>query len=140
MPWSRNTPWDRFVAHVKAKGWFEHTLMAMDERKPEDVAKVAAFVQRHAPGMRISMAGNRKPSDFSGIKIDVYSQVLRDGHVTPEFLTEAADRAKNGLVTTHYVCCSPRKPNTFMEPIDFLFCGCIIYYPPAIKVVCEHTA
>ena len=118
-------PLERFAAHVKAKGWFEQTLMAMDERDPEDVAKVAAFVQRHAPGMRISMAGNRKPSDFKGIKIDVYSQVLRDGHVTPGFLAEAAERAKNGFVTTHYVCCSPLKPNTFMEsgPGEAFWCG-----------------
>jgi len=106
---------DRFVAHVKAKGWFANTLMAMDERKPEDVAKVAAFVQRHAPGMRISMAGNRKPSDFKGIAIDSYSQVLHSHCMTPEFLAEAAERTKKGLVTTFYVCCSPRQPNTFMD-------------------------
>ena len=116
---------DRFVAHLKSKGWFEQTLMAMDERAPEDVAKVAAFVQRHAPGMRISMAGNRKPSDFKGIAIDVYSQILRANCVTPEFLAEAAERAKKGLVTTHYVCCSPGKPNTFMESGDgeAFWCG-----------------
>jgi len=116
---------DGFVAHVKAKGWFAQTLMAMDERKPEDVAKVAEFVQRHAPGMRISMAGNRKPSDFKGIKIDVYSQVLFANCMTPEFLAEAAERAKAGFVTTHYVCCAPRKPNTFMEsgPGEAFWCG-----------------
>ena len=116
---------DRFVAHVKAKGWFKNTLMAMDERKPEDVAKVVAFVQRHAPGMRISMAGNRKPSDFKGIAIDVYSQVLWADCMTPAFLAEAAERAKRGMVTTHYVCCSPRKPNTFMEsgPGEAFWCG-----------------
>ena len=116
---------DRFVAHVKAKGWFGQTLMAMDERAPDDVAKVVAFVQRHAPGMRISMAGNRKPSDFNGITIDVYSQVLRDGHVSPAFLAEAAERAKKGYVTTHYVCCSPKHPNTFMEsgPGEAFWCG-----------------
>ena len=116
---------DRFVAHVKAKGWFAQTLMAMDERKPEDVAKVAAFVQRHAPGMRISMAGNRKPSDFKGITIDVYSQVLYSNCLTPEFFSEAAERAKKGYVTTHYVCCGPRKPNTFMEsgPGEAFWCG-----------------
>ena len=121
--WSEK--FDRFVAHVKAKGWFEHTLMAMDERKPEDVAKVVAFVQRHAPGMRISMAGNRKPSDFKGIAIDVYSQVLWANCMTPEFLAEAAERAKKGFVTTHYVCCSPRKPNTFLESGDgeAFWCG-----------------
>ena len=116
---------ERFVAHVRAKGWFEHTLMAMDERAPEDVAKVAAFVQRHAPGMRISMAGNRKPSDFKGITIDVYSQVLYEKCLTPEFFSEAAERAKKGYVTTHYVCCGPRKPNTFMEsgPGEAFWCG-----------------
>ena len=116
---------DRFVAHVREKGWFENTLMAMDERKPEDVAKVAAFVQRHAPGMRISMAGNRKPSDFKGIKIDVYSQVLWANCMTSEFLAEAAERAKNGMVTTHYVCCSPRRPNTFLESAagEAFWCG-----------------
>ena len=106
---------DRFVAHLKEKGWFANTLMAMDERKPEDVAKVAAFVQRHAPGMRISMAGNRKPSDFKGIAIDVYAQVLRPGCITPEFLAEAAERRRKGYVTTHYVCCGPACPNTFMS-------------------------
>ena len=118
---------DRFVAHVKAKGWFEHTLMAMDERKPEDVAKVAAFVQRHAPGMRISMAGNRKPSDFKGVTIDVYSQVLYAKYMTPDFLAEAAERAKKGLVTTHYVCCGPRRPNTFMDSGagEAFWCGAV---------------
>ena len=116
---------DRFVGHLRQKGWFDRTLMAMDERKPEDVAKVAAFVRRHAPGMRISMAGNRKPSDFKGIAIDVYSQVLVDHCMTPEFLEEAAERAKRGLVTTHYVCCSPRTPNTFMESArgEAFWCG-----------------
>lgn len=116
---------DRFAAHVKAKGWFEHTIMAMDERAPEDVAKVARFVQRHAPGMRISMAGNRKPSDFKGITIDVYSQVLFTDCVTPEFLAEAAARRAKGLVTTHYVCCAPTYPNTFMSSRDgeAFWCG-----------------
>ena len=104
---------DRFAKHLKDKGWYERTLMAMDERKPEDVKKVADFVRRHAPGMRISMAGNRKPSDFDGIDIDVYCQVLR--HVSPDFLAEVPARRTKGFVTTFYVCCSPVYPNTFMS-------------------------
>ena len=106
---------DKFVAHLKEKGLYKQTLMAMDERKPEDVAKVAAFVQRHAPGMRISMAGNRKPSDFKGVTIDVYAQVLYSNYLTPEFLEEAKARRAQGLVTTHYICCGPTYPNTFMS-------------------------
>jgi len=104
---------DRFVAHLKAKGWYERTLMAMDERAPDDVRKVVAFVQRHAPGMRISMAGNRKPSEFDGIDIASYSQLL--AYVTPEFLKEMPARRAKGFVTTHYVCCGPTTPNTFMS-------------------------
>ena len=106
---------DRFVAHLKEKGWYAQTIMAMDERTPEDVAKVAAFVRRHAPGMRISMAGNRKPSDFRGIDIHVYAQELVSDFLSPEFFTEAADRRAKGFVTTHYVCCGPACPNTFMS-------------------------
>lgn len=106
---------DRFAAHLKAKGWFAQTLMAMDERTPEDVAKVAHFVRKHAPGLRIAMAGNRPPSDFNGLTIDVYSQILLPDCVTTNFLAEAAGRRAKGLVTTHYVCCAPARPNTFMD-------------------------
>jgi hypothetical protein len=102
-----------FAAHLKEKGWFKDTYIAMDERSPEDVLYIANFVQKHAPGMRIAMAGNRKPSDFKGIVIDNYSQVLT--HVTDEFLAECAERRAKGFVTTHYVCCWPIYPNTFMS-------------------------
>ena len=104
---------DRFAAHLKAKGWYKDTIMAMDERMPEDVRKVVEFVRRHAPGMRISMAGNRKPSEFKGIDIDVYAQAY--GYIDDAFLAEAAERRKKGYVTTFYVCCGPDKPNTFMD-------------------------
>ena len=59
------------------------------------------------------MAGNRKPSDFKGITIDNYSQLL--SYVTPDFLAECAERRAKGYITTHYVCCSPTYPNTFMS-------------------------
>ena len=104
---------DRFAKHLKEKGWFAHTLMAMDERAPEDVRKVVGFVRRHAPGMRVSMAGNRKPSDFKGIDIDVYAQILYEAN--DEFLAEVPARRAKGFVTTHYVCCGPAHPNTFMS-------------------------
>ena len=101
-----------FAKHLKEKGWFEHTFIAMDERSPEDVKNISELIQRKVPDFRISMAGNRKPSDFKGIKIDNYCQVLAD--VTPEFLQELEERRAKGFVTTYYVCCSPLRPNTFM--------------------------
>jgi len=116
-----------FAKHLKEKGWFKDTLIAMDERSPDDVKKIAEFIQKKAPGMRISMAGNRKPSDFEGITIDSYSQVLREGNVSPAFLAEAAERRAKGFITTHYVCCSPRHPNTFLESKEGEAFWCGVY-------------
>ena len=102
-----------FAAHLKAKGWFEDTYISMDERDPKDVKIIADFIQARAPGMKIAMAGNRKPSDFDGIVIDSYSQYL--GHMTPDFLAEVPTRQKKSFVTTFYVCCSPAYPNNFLS-------------------------
>ena len=105
-----------FAKHLKEKGWFKDAYIAMDERSPEDVKKIAAFIQEKAPGMKIAMAGNRKPSDFNGIVIDNYSQALQ--YITPEFLSEIPGRREKGYKTTFYVCCSPARPNSFMTSAD----------------------
>ena len=102
----------RFAKHLKEKGWLGRTLMAMDEREPAQVKAIADLVRKCAPGLRISLAGNRKPSEFKGIDIDVYSQIL--SYATPDFLAEVPARRARGFVTTQYVCCWPRTPNTFM--------------------------
>lgn len=112
-----------FAAHLKEKGWFEDTIISLDERSPEDLRNTVAFLQETAPGMKIAMAGNRKPSDFKGITLDSYSQSL--GHVNPDFLAEVPARQKEGRVTTYYICCGPAKPNTFMhsELDEAFWCG-----------------
>jgi hypothetical protein len=104
---------EAFTAHLKEKGWFADTFISMDERAPEDVKRIANFVQAHAPGMKIALAGNRKPSEFVGITIDNYCQYL--GHLTDDFLAEVAERQTKGFVTTYYVCCGPARPNTFLS-------------------------
>ncbi len=112
-----------FAAHLKEKGWFQDTLISLDERSPEDLRNTVMFMQEKAPGMKIAMAGNRKPSEFKGIVVDSYSQSL--GHVNPDFLAEVPQRQKEGKVTTYYICCGPSKPNTFMDSeLDEAFwCG-----------------
>ena len=117
-----------FSKHLESKGWLKNTYIAMDERSPEDLAYIASFVRRVAPGLRIAMAGNRRPSEFKGIEIDNYSQILM--HVDKPFLSEVADRRKAGQITTYYVCCGPERPNTFMSsgPGEAFVCG---FYPAA---------
>jgi len=102
-----------FERHLKDKGWLGDTYISMDERSPEDLAYIAKFVRRLAPGLKISMAGNRRPSEFKGVEIDSYCQAL--ALADEPFLSEVPARRKRGQITTYYVCCGPERPNTFMR-------------------------
>ena len=108
-----------FERHLKEKGWFADTYIAMDERAPEDVRKIVDFIQKKSPGMKVAMAGNRSPSEFSGMKIDNYCQGLIHLRKHPQMLDDLGPRRKAGCKTTFYVCCTAAHPNTFMDsPLD----------------------
>lgn len=101
-----------FSVHLKEKGWFDHTYIAMDERAAEDVINIVKFVNEKAPGLKVSLAGNRSPEKFRGIRLDACCYSLpRLEH--PEAAKDAAERLSKGLLTTYYVCCGPDCPNTF---------------------------
>ena len=102
-----------FAKHLKEKGWFGDTYIAMDERGPDDVRKIADLIQLKAPGMKISICGKTKPSAFDGIKIDNFCQGLI--HLRSDFLPELKPRREKGYKTTFYVCFSAAHPNTFMH-------------------------
>lgn len=102
-----------FQAHLKEKGWLGDVYVALDERSREELMATVACVRRHAPALKIQMAGNKPPSTFAGIEIHNYSQAMLPGHVTPAFVEEAKARRARGLVTTSYICCAPNVPNTF---------------------------
>lgn len=112
-----------FAAHLKKKGWFDDTYISLDERTPEDLRNTVAFMREMAPGLKISMAGNRKPSEYSGIEVDCYSQALHG--VNEPFLAEVPARQAKDQPTTFYICCGPAAPNTFMHSgLDEAFwCG-----------------
>ena len=99
-----------FAAHMKERGWLDHTFIAMDERSPADVRNIASLVARRAPGLKLSLAGNRAPSEFDGIRLDNCCFGLQ--HLTDSLLSEARGRRALGMTTTFYVCCGPRRPNT----------------------------
>lgn len=105
-----------FAKHLKDKGWFENTYIAMDERAPEDMKIISEFIREKASGLKIQTAGNQNPANFKGIVIDSFCLGL--DHFTPDFLKEIESRRAAGLVTTFYVCCGPARPNTFMTSSD----------------------
>lgn len=99
-----------FAAHLKENGWFEDTVVAIDERSPRDVRHIAALIAEKAPGLKLALAGNRPPSQFDGIPVHHASFGLE--HLSDALLAEAATRRENGMLTTFYVCCYPDRPNT----------------------------
>ena len=76
-----------------------------------------------APGLRISLAGNKPASAFEGIDIDIYSQSME--HIKKDLASELASRRAKGFKTTYYVCNSPLSPNTFVfsSPDEGYFLG-----------------
>ncbi len=112
-----------FAKHLKEKGWFANTAVALDERSPEDSRAAAELVRRMAPGLRVSLAGNKPASAFEGIDIDIYSQSME--HIKKDLASELASRRAKGFKTTYYVCNSPLSPNTFVfsSPDEGYFLG-----------------
>jgi len=100
-----------FQKHLAKKGWADDTYIAMDERGPEDTKATADCVKKFAPRLKIAMPGNHPPSHFKGIELANYCQFI--AHIDAPFLKEATERRGQGKVTTFYVCCGPRRPNTF---------------------------
>lgn len=96
-----------FAAHVKAKGWAERTSIAMDERAMADMRNAMDIIEREAPGMKVSLAGNYHPE----IANRLYNISLTLGHPYP--VGEPAKRRAEGKVSTLYTCCSSPQPNLF---------------------------
>jgi len=97
-----------FAKHLKAKGWFEKTTIAMDERHLEDMKNMIALVDKVAPGMKITLAANKNLESIID-RVHDYCFAIRF-KAKPELNLK---RAAQGRQTTFYVCCAPRRPNTF---------------------------
>ena len=110
-----------FAAHLKAKGWFDRTCIAMDER-PMDQLQAAWEVVREAdPGYRIEGAMNYKVGETGLIdQMHDISISYDDAHVPVDYLNA---RRANGQKTTFYTCCGPDRPNTFTYPAESAYLG-----------------
>lgn len=97
-----------FAAHLKAKGWFERTCIAMDERPMKQLQAAREVVRRADPGYRLKGAVNYSP-EVVDLMYDI-SLGYRHANL-PEGVV--ANRQANGQLTTFYTCCGPERPNTF---------------------------
>lgn len=109
-----NEYWGSFIAdfsrHLKAKGWFEKTMIAMDERPMESMQAVLSLIRRTEPDFKISLAGNyHEPINFG---IADFSEGFAPKKEFPE--SAKAKRKELGLTTTFYTCCAEAHPNMFV--------------------------
>lgn len=109
-----NEYWGSFIAdfarHLKSKGWFEKTMIAMDERPMESMQAVLSLIRNIEPGFKISLAGNyHEPINH---EIADFSEGFAPKQEFPE--SAKAKRKELGLTTTIYTCCAEAHPNMFV--------------------------
>lgn len=109
-----NEYWGAFIAdfarHLKAKGWFEKTMIAMDERPLESMQAVLGLIRKIEPAFKISLAGNYHEPVIYDI-VD-FSETFSGKQEFPE--SAKAKRKELGLTKTFYTCCAEAHPNMFV--------------------------
>ena len=102
--------------HFREKGWLDKVRIMADEPTDyEGFRKSLDMIKRLAPGFRYKVAfGNKSFYDAFQDDIDDFCVILTG-------LTMAAEEWKTVLAQdkkhtfTFYVCCFPRRPNTFLD-------------------------
>ncbi|HUP13592.1 MAG TPA: glycoside hydrolase domain-containing protein, partial [Niastella sp.] len=96
-----------FVQHLKQKGWYNKTAIAMDERPLEDMLKVIRLIREVDSGIKISLAGSYHP-ELAG---ELYDYCIASAEIFES--TVLRKRVDAGLPTTYYTYCWEGHPNTF---------------------------
>ena len=109
-----------FARHLRQKGWFEKTTIAMDEREKSMMQKAFDLIFRADAGYKVSGAGDYYPE----IEPKMYDLCLAYGHTLPDSVRE--ERRKSGKLSTVYTCCIEAYPNTFTfsEPAEARLLRC----------------
>jgi hypothetical protein len=112
---------EQFKVHLEQKDWNKITRIAMDERGPKEMKAMLQLLNNYAPELGVSFADNHKSYKLYPNKLKDMSVAF--GHpVDKEDLTL---RKSHGKISTHYVCCSDKFPNTFTfsPPSEGVFIG-----------------
>jgi|WetSurMetagenome_2_1015567.scaffolds.fasta_scaffold42827_2 hypothetical protein len=96
-----------FTKHLKGKGWFGITSIAMDERPLQSMQAVISLLKQIDPDWKIALAGGAHPE----IAKDIYDYCIIIGEkFDPDLLKERKDAGKP---STYYTACGERYPNGF---------------------------
>ena len=101
-----------FSAHLKSKGWFEITTIAMDERPMDVMQRTIEVIRKADPDFKLSLSGNWLPE----IEREIEDYSIAWGQSFPE--ETLLRRRSEGKKSTWYSSCADAVPNsyTFSEP------------------------
>ena len=108
-----------FTGHLKLKGWFGKTTIAMDERDMEGMKAVMALLKRIDPEWKTALAGNYHRE----IAMDIFDYcIIIHGKFDKDILDA---RRASGMPTTYYTACGENRPNafTFSPPAENVWIG-----------------
>lgn len=108
-----------FTQHLKAKGWFDITTIAMDERPMKAMQSVIAILQTIDSNWKIALAGNYHPE----IEKYIYDYCVASELTFPDAVLKR--RIAEGKPSTYYTCCTEHYPNgfTFSPPAEHVWIG-----------------
>lgn len=108
-----------FTTHLKKKGWFGITTIAMDERPMKDMQVVIELLKAIDPEWKITLAGNYHPE----IEKDIYDYCVASNLEFPQDVLQ--ERMANKTPSTYYTCCTENYPNgfTFSPPDEHVWLG-----------------
>lgn len=110
-----------FTRHLKQKGWFDISAIAMDERPMEAMKAVISLLKKIDPQWKIALAGEEFQPEIEG-DIDDYSVAFSKSGIDENIISK---RKAQGKPITFYTCCADEYPNnfTFSPPAEGVFIG-----------------
>ena len=103
-----------FSKHLRQKGWFEKTVIAMDERPMKAMQQVMKLIREVDPEFKVALAGNYHQE----IEKELYDYSIAWGQKFPAEVLSRRQAA--GQRSTYYTCCTEVWPNmfTFSQPAE----------------------
>lgn len=108
-----------FTSHLKAKGWFGKTTIAMDERPMDAMKAVIKLLKGIDTDWKIALAGDY----HAEIEKEIDDYCIASAHQFPADVLAA--RTQRGQLSTWYTCCTEKYPNgfTFSPPAEHVWVG-----------------
>ncbi len=103
-----------FTRHLKEKGWYEKSMIVMDERGLPQMLEAYRVAHNAVPDIKMSLAGSYHPELVDSLE----SYTLIKGDFFPaDVLKRRHDR---GFISLMYTCCATPAPSQFSnsEPAD----------------------